>query len=72
MRLIEKECSFDEVEHLIYSMYSSKYNKETLETLEEDWSLPRLLKRQEFISIREDLEYEQHILAEKNMKKRSS
>jgi len=49
-----------EDESLIYYVYRSKYNKETLHYLKEGMSLNEFLVHLDFISQQEDLEYAVH------------
>ena len=43
---------------VIYPVYSSKYNKETIITLKEVFTLDEFMAHKEFITISEDLEAE--------------
>jgi hypothetical protein len=45
---------------VFYNIYGSEYNKETLHTLKNTFTLNELLKHKEFIDIQEDLTREHY------------
>ena len=48
----------------LYSLYGSKFNKETLLSLQYEFTVPELIIHQEYLAIQEALEAEQYKIAE--------
>lgn len=57
---IEKECSISEDKWVFYSVYSSKFNKETIRTLMYEMTLDEFLEHREYVNVMFQQEYDQH------------
>lgn len=60
MSRVEKECSLSNVNLFFYSVYASEFNKETIQTLKREFTLPAFLDHKQFIEIQEDLRQESY------------